>query len=186
MSAIGAILAGVASKVGATLVKNVLEGRLGASVGQAGGDLAGTVIDTIAEKAGVAPEKLPDLPEKDLGAAIRETEAIAPELIQLWQAGLAGQFALLQAEQNEAWFQSAWRWGWMYLLAFFWTWRIIILPVINAGSEAAIEAIDLAVLLTLTTWFISLYMGGHTVKALGESAINAVRSWRDKPADNAA
>lgn len=183
---VSAILAGVAAKVGATLVKSVLTGKLGAGIGQAGGDLAGTIIDTIAEKAGVTPEKLPDLPEKDLGAAIKEAEAVAPELIALWQAGLAGQFALLQAEQKEAWYQSAWRWGWMYLLAFFWTWRIVILPVINAGSADSIEAIDLAVLLTLTTWFISLYMGGHTIKTLGESAINAVRSWREKPVDKAA
>ena len=103
---------------------------------------------------------------------------MAPELIQLWQAGLAGQFALLQAEQREAWYQSAWRWGWMYLLAVFWIWRIMIVPVLNHGAATPIEAIDLAVLLTLTTWFISLYMGGHTIKALGESAINAVRNWK--------
>ena len=55
MSGLGAILAGVAAKVGAGLVKTVLEGKLGAAVGQAGGDLAGTIIETIAGKAGVAP-----------------------------------------------------------------------------------------------------------------------------------
>ena len=178
MSAIGAILA---AKVGATLVKNVLEGKLGAGVGQAGGDLAGTIIGTIAERAGVAPQQLPALPEKDIERAVIETEELAPELLQLWQAGLAGQFALLQAEQKEGFWQSFWRYGWMYLLAIFWTWRIIVLPVVNAKSATPIEAIDLAVLLTLTTWFIALYMGGHTVKSLGQSAIAAVKARMNKP-----
>jgi hypothetical protein len=30
-----------------------------------------------------------------------------------------------------------------------------------------IEMIDIATLMTLTSWFMALYMGGHTVKDLG-------------------
>jgi len=94
-------------------------------------------------------------------------------------AGVSGQFDLLKAEQAEAWYQSAWRWGWMYLLAVFWTCYVLAFPVAEAIG-LPVERIDPAILLTLTTWFISLYMGGHTVKALGDSAIAAVNSWRGK------
>ena len=185
MGGLAAILIGVAAKVGATMVKTVLEGKLGSSIGGAAGDLAGTVIDTIASKAGVQPAELPNLPRKELEQAVTETEAMTPELIALWQAGLQGQFALLMAEQ-EAWYQSAWRWGWMYLLAVFWTFYLLVFPMVEAFAGIDVQRVDLAVLLTLTTWFISLYMGGHTVKALGESAINAVRAWRDERSGPAA
>ena len=182
MSVIGGVLISVASKVGATLVKTVLEDKLGVPAGGNGGDLVGTVIDAIAGKAGVAPTELPQLPQPQLEAAVTAAEADMPGLIDLHRIGLQGQFALLMAEQGEPWYQGAWRWGWMYLLAFFWLWRIVVLPIVNSRAANSIEAIDLAVLLTLTTWFISLYMGGHTVKALGESAINAVKSWKDRTA----
>jgi len=185
MGGLAAILIGVAAKVGATMVKTVLEGKLGSSIGGAAGDLAGTVIDTIASKAGVQPAELPNVPAKELEQAVVATEAMTPELIALWQAGVEGQFALLQAEQSEAWYQSAWRWGWMYLLAIYWTAYILVFPAL-AAAGIDVERIDVAVLLTLTTWFISLYMGGHTVKALGESAINAVRAWRDERPGRAA
>ncbi|MBX8828080.1 hypothetical protein HBA93_20970, partial [Ochrobactrum sp. SFR4] len=87
-------------------------------------------------------------------------------MIALWSQGLTGQFALLEAETKQGGWVSAWRWGWMYLLGFFWIWRIVLLPIVNASFGSSIETIDLAVLLTLTAWFISLYMGGHTVKEL--------------------
>lgn len=164
------ILIGVATKIGAPIVKSVLERHVGGKAGQIGG----AVIDAIAGRAGVDPVDLPDVPQKRLEEAVRETEA---EMIPLWTQGLTGQFALLQAEQAEAWYQSAWRWGWMYLLALFWTFYILVFPIL-AAAGFVVERVEAAILLTLTTWFIGLYMGGHTVKSLGESAIDAVRSWK--------
>ncbi|MFH1796283.1 MAG: hypothetical protein ABIF45_17475 [Pseudomonadota bacterium] len=172
-----AILIAAATRIGAPIVKSILQNKIGGKAGEIGG----AVIDAIAGKAGVAPEELPDLPPKKLDEAVAATEAEAPEMIALWARGLEGQFALLQAEQKEAWYQSAWRWGWMYLLAVFWTFYILVFPIM-ASAGFVVERVEASILLTLTTWFISLYMGGHTVKALGESAINAVRSWRGKPA----
>lgn len=170
MSGIGAIIAGIAAKVGAKLVGKAV----GGAFGPAGGELAETVIDTIAGRLGVPAEDIPAQPEDKLAQAVRETErADMPELLALWGKGLEGQFALLQAESKEGVLQSAWRWGWMYLLGLYWTHTILLVPVLRANG-IDIEGVDVAVLLTLTTWFISLYMGGHTVKALGESAINAV------------
>lgn len=181
MSAIGAIIAATAAKVGAGMVKSVIEGQFGAGAGQIAGDLAGSVIDTVARKAGVEPIDLPDLAKTSpvaLDDAVLETEAAMPELIALWSKGLDGQFALLQAETKEGGLKSFWRYGWMYLLAVFWIWRIMVLPVVNSRLAIPVEAVDFAVLLTLTSWFMALYMGGHTVKELGKSAIEAVRGWK--------
>lgn len=174
MSVLGSVLAGVAAKVGAPLVKQILERKLGA----AGGELAGSVIEMVAEKVGVPVEALPDQSPDILGAAVQEVEREAPEMIALWSQGLTGQFALLEAETKQGGWASAWRWGWMYLLGFFWIWRIVLLPIVNAAFGSSIETIDLAVLLTLTAWFISLYMGGHTVKELGKNVIDAVKTWK--------
>ena len=171
MSGLAVILAGIAAEVGAPLIKKILEPKIGAS----GGALAETVIQTIAEKAGAEPIDLPALDRPSLETAIRQAEAEAPELIAVYAAGLEGQFALLQAETKEGIWQSAWRWGWMYLLAAFWIWRIIVLPVLNRTTDHPIEPIDLAVLMTLTSWFIGLYMGGHTIKELGRSVAEAVK-----------
>ncbi len=57
-------------------------------------------------------------------------------------------------------------------------WRSRIGPIVNqrigAGSGAAIDMVDLATLLTLTSWFMALYMGGHTIKDFGKNVIDAV------------
>lgn len=180
MSLVGGILAGLAAKVGAELVGKVLGDRFGPM----GGQLAETVVREIAERAGVSPAELPEMAGKNPAVvedAIRDVEQFMPDLIALWSKGLDGQFALLKAEQREGFWQSAWRWGWMYLLAVFWSCYVLIFPVFAAfGFE--VERVDVAVLLTLTTWFISLYMGGHTVKALGSAAIDAVRNMRGRAA----
>lgn len=168
---IGGILAGIAKKVGAELVGKAIGGNLGEG-------LAGAVVDTIAGKLGVDTSAIPGVPEKDLAEAVKSTEAQMPELIELWAKGVDHQFALLQAEQKEGFWQSAWRWGWMYLLALFWVCYLLVFPLVSAFAGIAVERVDVAILLTLTTWFISLYMGGHTVKSLGESAIAAVRASR--------
>jgi hypothetical protein len=178
MSAIAGILVGVASEVGAPLIKRVLERRFG----KASGDLAEAVIKTVAEKAGAEPIDLEALKPAELKEAVLATEAEMPELIALYTAGLEGQFALLQAETREGFWQSFWRYGWMYLLAIFWIWRIMLAPIVNqrigsAGGQL-IELIDVATLMTLTSWFMALYMGGHTIKDFGKNVIEAVLKGR--------
>ena len=177
MAVIGTILATIAAEVGAPIVREILTKRIGPK----GGELAETVIKTVAGKAGVAPEELETVSGPDLREAVKATEKDAPELIALWSAGLEGQFALLKAEMKEGFWQSAWRWGWMYLLGLFWIFYLLIFPIVEASTGMPIQRVDIAILMTLTTWFISLYMGGHTIKSLGESAINAVRTWKAAP-----
>lgn len=178
MSAVGAIIAGIAAKVGAELVGKIVGERFG----KAGGDLAETVVKEVATRVGVQPEELAEADTDKVEEAVLDVEASMPELLELWSKGLDGQFALLKAETKEGILQSGWRWGWMYLLAFFWIWRILIAPYVNAWIESRHgvlpELIDYAILLTLTSWFISLYMGGHTLKELGKNAMDAIRAWK--------
>ena len=168
-----AVILGIAAKIGAPIVKSIIEKKIGGVTG----DLAGSVIDAVAEKAGVAPEQLSTAPVTRIEEAVRQVEAEAPEMIALWEAGLKGQFELLQAETREGFGPSAWRWGWMYLLAVLWVCAFLVVPVLKAFG-IALDPIDRATLMTLTGWFISLYMGGHTVKEIGRQAVEAVKTWR--------
>lgn len=180
------ILIGMAAEVGAPLVKDILDRKIGGGSGQ----LAEAVIKSVASNAGVTPATLPDLITTEPGAvkdAVLAAESMAPELVALYTAGLEGQFKLLQTESAEGPLQSGWRWGWMYLLGLFWIFYLLVFPIINAvlkaaGSSVQIETLDAAILLTLTSWFIALYMGGHTLKELGKNAIDAVRSMKGGPA----
>jgi len=180
MSALAGIILGIATDLGLPLIKKILEPK----IGKTGGALVETVIKTVAERAGVEPAELPAIERTELEDAVNATEAEMPELIALYAAGLEGQFALLQAETKEGFWQSFWRYGWMYLLAIFWIWRIIVGPIANQriGSVGGVEIgmIDVATLMTLTSWFMALYMGGHTVKDLGRNVIDAVLK-RGKP-----
>lgn len=175
-AAITSILIAAATKVGAPIIKGVLEKHVGGFAGT----LAGTVVDQVAERLGVEPEALPSVDEAELGNAVSEVNANMPELIALYEKGLQGQFALLQAEQAEGFWQSAWRWGWMYLLAFLWICAFLLFPVLRV-FDIYIDPIDSATLMTLTGWFISLYMGGHTLKEFGKQAVEAVKTWKRTP-----
>ncbi len=177
MSVVVSFVAGIATKLGAELIGRVLGDRFG----DAGGQLAGAVVGEIADALGVEVEALPTVPEDRLAGAVADVEARMPEIIALWARGLDGQFALLAAEQAEGGWASAWRWGWMYLLGFMWIVRMLIVPVVDAitGSDIGVR-MDIGVLLTLTGWFLALYMGGHTLKELGARGVEAVRSMRGR------
>lgn len=177
MTGLAAILAGMALDFGAPMVVNILRGKFG----DVTGNLAESVIDTIANEAGVKVDDLSDFARDNpelIGTAIQRAEALTPEMVSLYSAGLQGQFLLAQAEQKKGGLASAWRWGWMYLLGFFWLWTLIIVPLVNAIVKSTIDVPPLDILLTLTSWFIALYMGGHTLKELGKNAIDAVKSWK--------
>ena len=177
------MLIGMAVEVGAPLVRDILDRKIGGASGQ----LAETVIKSVATSAGATPEQLPDFAKAEpaiVKAAIEDVERMAPALIALYTAGLEGQFKLLLAESAEGPLQSGWRWGWMYLLGVFWAFYVLVFPLLNAvlwglGSAVRIETLEASILLTLTSWFIALYMGGHTIKELGKSALDAVRIWKE-------
>ena len=164
------ILLSLASTVGAPLIERVLAGKIGGG----NAELVGAVVRRIAEHAGSTPEELEAQASVDpeiVEAAIAATEKAAPELIALYAAGLEGQFALLQAEMREPVWTWAWRPIWMYGLLAMWVWNLIGLHVANAVWKIALPQVDLSMLLGLSTLFLGLYMGGHTVKdAVGKVA----------------
>lgn len=101
MSALAGILVGVAGKVGATLVEKYL--------GAGAGPIAEVLVDTIAEKAGVPRDKLPEVPPKDLEAAVLATEAEAPKLVTAWAVQQKQAHDMMRAEMDKGPF---WSWAW--------------------------------------------------------------------------
>ncbi|MBN9333878.1 MAG: hypothetical protein J0I64_10460 [Devosia sp.] len=153
---------------------------LGERFGPASGQLAEVVIGEVASRLGVSPDDVPSIDFPRVETAVAEVEAQMPEVIALWARGIDGQFALLQAEQSEGGWVSAWRPGWMYLLGLMWVVRLLVVPFLDSTGETNLaEAMPAEIMLTLTGWFLALYMGGHTIKSLGGNAIDAVKAWRE-------
>lgn len=160
---LASILIEAATRVGAPIVKQLLEQH----VGGAAGEIGGMIIDTIAGKAGVAPDDLPSLPAKDLEAAVAAVEAETPRLVAAWvdQQREANRLMLAELDRSESWWTWAWRPAWMWFLGFLFLFRLVLAPIADAalGSDIA-AAVDLPTMMTLTAWFMGLYMGGHTLK----------------------
>lgn len=153
----------VAAQIGAPLIRQVLSNRIGAQ----NTELATSVVEAVARRAGVGVPDLDSFADANpsrMVDAVRETEAMMPEMVALYAQGLEGQFALLQAEQKGPWWGWAWRPFMMWLLAFLWLWNIVILHVANAIWRIALPPTDFTVLLGLTSVYMALYMGGHTLK----------------------
>lgn len=162
MSAIAAILLEAAGSLAVPVIKKIL----GDKIGGAGGELAGNVIDIIAGQAGVPVEKLPDVKPAELDKAIVAAEPMAVELLTLHVESQRLMNENLQAELDKGGPVWTWGWrpGWMWLLAVFWLYALILRPVVNAAFGASIEALDMGVLMTLTGLYMTAYLGGHTVK----------------------
>lgn len=160
---LASILVAAAARVGAPLIKTLLEKH----VGGVAGEIGGTIIETIAANAGVSPAELPQLPDEQLDAAVRVTEDQAPELVAQWNIQQAQAIALQKAEMDkgEATWTWAWRPAWMWFLGLLWFFRAIVVPVVDAGLGSSMAAaLPLDALFWLTTVFSGFYMGGHTLK----------------------
>lgn len=159
------ILIEVAAKVGAPLVKKILQDK----VGGVAGELGGTVIDAIATKAGVPPEELQDLPGPKLEEAVAAVEAETPELViaynQRQQMALDLQLAEMNKETGFGWL---WRPAGMWLMLACIAWYVAVRPLLNAllgalGSPVTIDTgIDMPTFLTIFMTYAGLYMGGNT------------------------
>lgn len=160
---LASILIEAATRVGAPIVKQLLEQHVGGTAGEIGG----MIIDAIAGNAGVAPDALPSLPAKDLEAAVAAVEAETPHLVAAWvdQQREANRLMLAELDRSESWWTWAWRPAWMWFLGFLFLFRLVLVPIADAilGSDIA-AAVDLSTMMTLTAWFMGLYMGGHTLK----------------------
>lgn len=164
MSTLASILLAAAGDLAVPVIRKILGDRLGGT----GGELAGKVIDIIAEKAGVAPDRLPEMPAGELQDAIVAAEPEAADILMHHVESQRLMNETLKAELDKGGPLWTWGWrpGWMWLLAFVWLYALILRPLANAAFGAAIEAVDLTILMTLTGVFTGLYMGGHTAKSI--------------------
>jgi Holin of 3TMs, for gene-transfer release len=166
VSAITSIVIGVAAKVGAPIVKGILEKQLGGTAGEIGG----TIIDAIAAQAGVTPDQIPSLPPADIEEAVIEVEQRTPELIlaQVEQQKEANRLMLAEMNKDTA-FGWMWRPAGMWLMLLCIAWFVMLRPLLNAllwsmGTGVQIEVgLDVATFLGIFTIYTGLYMGGNTV-----------------------
>lgn len=164
MSALlASVLISAATKVGAPLVKDLLEKYVGGTAGEIGG----MIVDTIAGHAGVDPTDLPDLPDDRIEAAVVATEAETPAMLIQWNVQQRQAIDLMRAEMDKggAIWTWAWRPAWMWFLGFLFAFRLVFVPIADAALGSSVAAtVPLDTMMTLTTWFMALYMGGHTIK----------------------
>lgn len=155
-----AALISLAGQVGAPLVRDILKKKIGAGNAQ----LAEDVVTSIANRAGVLPADLENgvVEREKVADAIRHVE----QMIALYTRELEASQALAVAEQNEPGWVRAWRPLGMYFTMFLWAWQIVILHVANAIAKIALPPADWQALTLWTSLYLSLYMGGHTVKSV--------------------
>ncbi|QBF31516.1 hypothetical protein [Thalassococcus sp. S3] len=158
-------LISLAASVGAPLVKKVLANKLGG----ANAELVSSVVTEIAERSGVIPAELDEFARthpQTVEAAIADVETMAPEMIALHTSELEHRMALMKLEMEKPGWAWTWRPLWMFFLAFLWFWNVVALHLTNAILKWALPPMPTEVLLGLTALFMSLYMGGHTVKSV--------------------
>lgn len=163
MSALTGMLIGIAAKVGAPLVKEVLQRQLGGAVG----NVAGSVIDMIAGKLGVEVDDLPSQDPDELGNAIKEVERDNAEVLRINLESQRETSRLLLAPLEAK--QPTWTWAWLpawqWFLLFAWFWRIVLAPTVNGALNANVELVPLSDLAWITTVYMGLHMGGNTAKS---------------------
>lgn len=172
MSIVASVLIEAAARIGAPVVKSLLEKHVGGIAGEAGG----AVIEAIASQAGVPPEQLPGLPSERLEQAIGVVEG-SPDLIlaQARSQELGNELMLAEMSQ-ENWFGWLWRPAGMWMFLILIAWLAMFRPIVNAmlwSADTGVQievGIDLATFLAIFTIYTGLYMGGHTVMKAIEKA----------------
>ena len=174
MSALASILLSAAGELAVPIIKKILGDKLGG----AGGEIAGKVIDIIADKAGVPVDKLGEA--TNLPAAI---EAAEPEAVELLAQHVESQRLMnetLQAELDKG--GATWTWAWrpfgMWLFLGLVPYYAVAVPLLNVVMSAPLALmLDVTMFGTLFMFYAGFYMGGHTAKR-GVDAFASI--WRDK------
>ena len=145
----------------------VIEKMLSKKIGDEGGKLATSVIQAIAERAGITPDAIGAMVNETPGRiieAMREVNQAAPDMIAAYDRDIQLQLAALAAEQDDPIWMRAWRPAGMYLIGFLWAWNTALLHMANAIWRIALPPMPFDQLLQLSGLYMGLYMGGHTVK----------------------
>lgn len=128
MSIIASVLIEAAARVGAPIVKSLLEKHVSGAAGEAGG----AVIDAIAKQASVSPERLPQVPPDRLERAVHLVEE-TPDLILAHARSQELGNELMRAEMGqESKFGWMWRPAGMWLMLACVAWLMILRPMVNA------------------------------------------------------
>lgn len=166
-AAAGKKLGDILLKVGAPVLADIVKKNVGEGPGK--------VVEKLGEALGVTPtpEAVIDIIEKEPAAAEPVARSVETDNAALWDhlaaSADAVRLATYQIEHKEPWWAWAWRPGWMWLLGVFWIWRMMIAPFLGG------DLISIADLITLTLIIAGFYMGGHTLKDIGEKAVEAVK-----------
>lgn len=162
-----AALIALATRIGAPLVESVLANAIGENKVRLGKQ----VLSTIASYAGVDVGRIDQLATSDsqeerevIEQAVLMAESDMPQMIQLYTAELEGKMTLLEAEQKGPFWTWAWRPAGMWGLGFFWFYNIALLHWANAYFLISLPPVEFSILIQISALYMSLYMGGHTVK----------------------
>lgn len=160
MAPIVSILLGVASQVGAPIIKGVLEKHVGGKAGEIGGK----VVDAIAAKAGVKPDEILTLPRAEVEAAVKAAEPETAELLLAEAEGQRLANELMTAEMNK---DSAFGWLWrpagMWLMLICIGWYVFGISILSAIVGVAIAPpVDFGAFSQIFVAYSALYMGGNT------------------------
>ncbi|WP_054310013.1 3TM-type holin [Mesorhizobium sp. 1M-11] len=175
---IAGALIDAAAKAGAPLVKDLLEKYLGGTAA----DIGGAIIDVVAQKAGVEPAALPNVPADELQEAVLAAEAETPELLIQWNTQQRQAIDLMKAEMDKG--GPAWTWAWrpagMWIFIGLFAWYVAGLPVVNlilglAGAGERLGLIvDVGTLTTMFMFFSGFYMGGHMAESIAGKLRDAI------------
>jgi hypothetical protein len=150
-----------AVRTGSDIVKDIVSAQLGPTIG----GLAGTVVDTIAEGLGVDHVVIPTLPADQIDAAVTAAED-NPEILRLYveQQRLTNDLLVAEMNKSESLWTWAWRPAWMWFLMLVWFYALLVAPIVSGITGVTFEIPELSVVVSLTITFVTLYMGGHTLK----------------------
>lgn len=150
------VLLPVLAKSGAGILADIVRGKSPA---------AAVVVEKIGAalgQPGASPSEIADRFEADPTATaqiIREVERESEEMWKTIAAADQVRDRQFEREHKEHWLAWAWRPGTMYLFWLAWGWQFVALA-------REIPTVDTGTLLGLTTLYLGLWMGGHTVKSV--------------------
>lgn len=150
-----------AVRTGSEIVKDIVSAQLGPTIG----GLAGTVVDNIAGSLGVDPEAIPTLPPDQIDGAVVAAEDNS-EILRLYveQQRLTNNLLVAEMNKSESLWTWAWRPAWMWFLMLVWFYVLLVAPIVSGITGVTFEIPELGVVVSLTITFVTLYMGGHTLK----------------------
>lgn len=166
MSAIAAILIEAAARVGAPILKDLLQKQIGGTAGEIGS----VVVDAVASRAGVTVDDIASADPSVLDEAVRKTEADLPQiLVQQLQIQRESNKLMLAEMQKDTGFGWLWRPAGMWMMLAGVAWYVVAAPLLNAMLEAVGSTVTIAQPVTFNEFvtvfmtYAGLYMGGNTV-----------------------